>query len=53
MQAPDAQADTVLGTGAAEVARTIVAEGVLPGRVRLAARPDASATPKEIRVYVR
>ena len=53
MQPPDAAADTVLGAGAADVARTIVAAGILPGRVRLAARPDASATPKEIRVYVR
>ena len=53
MQAPDAAADTVLGTGAADIARTIVAEGILPGRVRLVARPDASAKPKEIRVYVR
>ena len=53
MEAPDAPGDTVLGAAAASVARSIVAEGVPPARVRLDARPDASAVAKEVRVYVR
>jgi hypothetical protein len=53
MQAPDAPADVVLGAAAADVAREIVANGVPPSRIRLAARPDASAVAKEVRVYVR
>ncbi len=52
MQAPDVASETVGGQAAA-VARAIVAQGVVPGRVRLAVRPDASATPREVRVYVR
>ncbi len=53
MEPPDVATDILLGAGAAEVARSIVAEGIAPARVRLAARPDASAIPKEVRVYVR
>lgn len=53
MERPDLAADAVLGAAAAGVARAIVAEGVPPGRVRLDARPDASAVAKEVRVYVR
>ena len=53
MEAPDAAGDTVLGAGAAGVARSIVGAGVPPARVRLDARPDASAVAKEVRVYVR
>ena len=52
MEAPDAPPDTVLGAAAAEVAQAIVARGIPPARVRLAARPDASALAKEVRVYV-
>ncbi len=52
MEAPDAPADVVLGAAAADVAREIVANGVPPARIRLVARPDASAVAKEVRVYV-
>jgi hypothetical protein len=53
MEAPNAPADTVLGAAATDVAREIVANGVPPARIRLVARPDASAVEKEVRVYVR
>ena len=38
---------------AGTVARAIAAEGVLPTRVRLFARPEAGLTEREVRVYVR
>ncbi len=38
---------------AGAVARTITAQGVPPGRVRLFARPEAGLTGREVRVYVR
>lgn len=53
MEAPDAPSDVVLGAEAADVARELVANGVPPVRIRLVARPDATAIPKEVRVYVR
>ncbi len=52
MEPPDAPPDVVLGAAAADVAREIVANGVPPARIRLVARPDASAVAKEVRVYV-
>lgn len=53
MQPPGVDADGPIGTEAAAVGRMIVDQGVPPVRVRLAARPDADATPREVRVYVR
>jgi hypothetical protein len=53
MEKPDAPPDTIMGAGAADVARELVANGVAPARIRLVARPDASAVAKEVRVYVR
>ena len=53
MQMPDTPADAGIGHAAGAVARVIAGEGVAPGRIRLAARPDASATPQEVRVYIR
>lgn len=53
MQPPDLAVDAPMGVEAAAVARMIVAQGVLPGRVRLVARPDAGAVAREVRVYVR
>ena len=50
---PDTPADVAIGHAAGAVARVIAGEGVAPGRIRLAARPDASATPQEVRVYIR
>ncbi len=38
---------------AAAVARAIVAQGVPPERVRLTARPEPGAEPRDIRVFVR
>ena len=38
---------------AAAVARSIVAAGVPQSRVRLTARPEAGAEPRDIRIYVR
>lgn len=38
---------------AATIARAIVAAGVPQSRVRLTARPEAGAEPRDIRVYVR
>lgn len=53
LQRPETPPDTPLGAGAATVARLIVAQGIPATRVRLVARPDALAPPREIRVYVR
>ena len=53
MQPPDLAVDAPMGIEAAAVARMIVAQGVLPGRVRLVARPDAAAVAREVRDYVR
>lgn len=53
MQPPDTAADAPLGAEALAVARSIVGEGVPPARVRLAARPDAAAPAREVRVYIR
>lgn len=39
--------------GAADVARTIVAQGVPQSRVRVLARPEPAATVGDVRVYVR
>ncbi|MGI4939224.1 MAG: hypothetical protein ACRYHQ_01420 [Janthinobacterium lividum] len=39
--------------GAANVARTIVAQGVPQSRVRVLARPEPAATVGDIRIYVR
>lgn len=55
MQPPNAvaDADATFGAEATEVARAIVAAGVPPVQVRLDARPDAAAPPRQVRVYVR
>lgn len=47
-----ADAVVPVGTDAVAVARAIVADGVLPDRVRLVARPEAGGRAREIRVYV-
>ena len=39
--------------GAAEVARSVVAQGIPQSRVRVLARPEPAATVGDIRVYVR
>ena len=52
MEKPDAAADTVLGEAAVQVAEAIVRQGVPPARVRLDARPDGTAIPREVRVFV-
>lgn len=53
MQAPDAPGDGPLGAEAADVARSIISQGVPAARVRLVARPDAGAPAREVRVFVR
>ena len=48
--------DEQAGASSAEagaVARAIAAQGVPPGRVHLFARPDATLSGREVRVYVR
>ncbi len=47
--APDA---TTAGPDAPAIARAIVDDGVSPSRVHLAARPEAGASGREVRVFV-
>jgi len=51
--APTEEATRRATLDAAEVARGIVAQGVSPSRVRVLARPEPTATVRDVRVYVR
>ena len=53
MQPPETVAAAGIGANAEAVAKLITAEGVPPGRVRLAVRPEEDVRPNEVRVYVR
>ena len=50
---PAPTVEEAAAANAATVARAIVAAGVPQARVRLTARPEAGAEPRDIRVYVR